>query len=188
MTDRQLLREDVLEHARLVVTAGADEIRAACTALGGHVDVLEADLGDEAAVAAEAAALSAVSMLVCDAGAIMRGRPGALDGLSASVDGAWNATRALANAVFIPSGYGKVVLIAPRPGDGEHAGAARAALDNLARTTSIEWARHGVRVVAVLPGDATPPSAVAQLVAFLASPAGDYFSGCALELGAVASS
>ena len=188
MPDRLLLRDDVLEHARLVVAGGGAHVADACAALGAHVAVLGADLRDEEATAAAAAALGIVTTLVVDAGALLRGGGEGLEALSACMDGAWSALRAVANAAFIPDGFGKAVLLAPRPGDGEHAGAARAALDNLARTTSIEWARHGVRVVAVLPGDATPDAAVADLLAFLASPAGDYYSGCALELGAVGSS
>ena len=39
-----------------------------------------------------------------------------------------------------------------------------------------------VRTVAILPGADTDPDEVAQLVAYLASPAGDYFSGCKIEL------
>ena len=38
----------------------------------------------------------------------------------------------------------------------------------------------------MLPGDATTDDDVAQLIAYLASPAGDYFSGCAFTLGAAA--
>jgi citronellol/citronellal dehydrogenase len=83
----------------------------------------------------------------------------------------------------MPSG-GLVVLLAPPPG-GAEASAARAGLENLARTLSIEWARFGVRPVAVLPGPATTPGEVAELVAYLASPAGAYYSGCAFTLGAV---
>jgi NAD(P)-dependent dehydrogenase (short-subunit alcohol dehydrogenase family) len=73
---------------------------------------------------------------------------------------------------------GLIVLIAPARGDVHHA-AARAGLENLARTLSIEWARHGIRPVAILPG---APGAVAELVAFLASPAGAYYAGCAFTL------
>lgn len=58
-----------------------------------------------------------------------------------------------------------------------------AALENTARTLSIEWARYAIRTTAVLPGDATTDDDVAQLVAYLASPAGDYFSGCAFAMG-----
>ena len=79
---------------------------------------------------------------------------------------------------------GKVLLLAPRPGDA-HRAAARSGLENLARTLGIEWARFGIRTVTVLPGAATSEEEVAQLVAYLASPAGDYFSGCAITLGAV---
>ncbi len=63
--------------------------------------------------------------------------------------------------------------------------AARAGLENLARTLSVEWARFAVRPVAILPGAATSSAEVAELVAFLVSPAGAYYSGCAFELGAV---
>ncbi|HSD79051.1 MAG TPA: hypothetical protein VLB47_00265, partial [Solirubrobacteraceae bacterium] len=103
-------------------------------------------------------------------------------GLRAGLDGAWNATRAVVNAALRPAGGGKVVLLAPRPRDGAHAAALAAALENTARSCSIEWARYGVRPTAVLPGDATPDADVAQLCAFLASRAGDYFSGCAWRL------
>jgi citronellol/citronellal dehydrogenase len=78
---------------------------------------------------------------------------------------------------------GKLVFIAPPPGAGEHAEATRAALENLARTTSIEWARYAIRPTAIAPGDGTSADEVASLVAFLASPAGDYYSGCLFSLG-----
>jgi citronellol/citronellal dehydrogenase len=83
-----------------------------------------------------------------------------------------------------PAG-GKLVLLAPAPGAGSHAAAARAALENMARTLSIEWARHAIRTTAIAPAEATAPAEVAALVAYLASPAGDYFSGCVFALGAV---
>jgi citronellol/citronellal dehydrogenase len=79
---------------------------------------------------------------------------------------------------------GKLVLLAAPPSDAA-AAAARAGIENLARTLSIEWARHGIRTAALLPGAATEPEEVAELAAFLASPAGDYYSGCRFDLGAV---
>jgi NAD(P)-dependent dehydrogenase (short-subunit alcohol dehydrogenase family) len=79
---------------------------------------------------------------------------------------------------------GQIVVLAPPPGDAA-AEASRAGLENLSRTLSIEWARHAIRPVTVLPGAATSPAEVAELVAFLASPAGAYYSGCAFTLGAV---
>jgi NAD(P)-dependent dehydrogenase (short-subunit alcohol dehydrogenase family) len=81
-----------------------------------------------------------------------------------------------------------VLYIAPPAGHGQsdgaalHAAAARAGLENLARTLSIEWARHGVTPVAIAPGPDSSAGEVAALVAYLASPAGSYFSGCLLDL------
>ena len=77
---------------------------------------------------------------------------------------------------------GAAARAAPRDA---HRAAARSGLENLARTLGIEWARFGIRTVTVLPGAVTSEEEVAQLVAYLASPAGDYFSGCAITLGAV---
>lgn len=95
-----------------------------------------------------------------------------------ALDGAWEAIR----AVHAPDPQpGLIVLLAPAPGDA-HATAARAGLENLSRTLSIEWARFGTRPITLLPGAATEPAAVAELVAYLASPAGGYFAGCAFTL------
>ena len=48
----------------------------------------------------------------------------------------------------------------------------------------MEWARYGVTTVALAPGARTSDAELAELVSFLVSPAGEYFSGCVLELGA----
>ncbi len=77
------------------------------------------------------------------------------------------------------------VVSTPAPDAGEYATAARAGLENLARTLSIEWARCGIATVAIAPGESTAASEVAALVAYLASPAGAYFSGCLLDLRGV---
>jgi NAD(P)-dependent dehydrogenase (short-subunit alcohol dehydrogenase family) len=69
-------------------------------------------------------------------------------------------------------------MVAPR-----HDRASAAALENLARTLSVEWARFGITTVAVVPSATTSDHELAQLVAFLCSPAGAYFSGCRLDLG-----
>jgi NAD(P)-dependent dehydrogenase (short-subunit alcohol dehydrogenase family) len=105
-------------------------------------------------------------------------------GMREALDAAWDAIRPVATEAMIPAGGGRIVLLAPRPGDAAAAGT-RAGLENLARTLSVEWARFQVRPVAILPGAATSPAEVAELVAFLASPAGEYYSGCAFELGTV---
>jgi NAD(P)-dependent dehydrogenase (short-subunit alcohol dehydrogenase family) len=121
------------------------------------------------AVAARCAALGAVAepgdVLVFD-GSALGGRD--------ALDGAWAAVQPAVADGFT----GLIVLIAPVAGDA-HAEAARAGLENMARTLSIEWARLGIRPVAVLPGGVGD---VAELVAYLASPAGAYFSGCRFEL------
>jgi NAD(P)-dependent dehydrogenase (short-subunit alcohol dehydrogenase family) len=98
------------------------------------------------------------------------------------LDGAWLAVRPAAQAWIAAERPGLVILLAPPPADAG-AEAARAGLENLARTLSIEWARHGIRPVAILPGAETDAEEVAELAAFLASPAGGYYSGCAFRLG-----
>jgi NAD(P)-dependent dehydrogenase (short-subunit alcohol dehydrogenase family) len=98
-----------------------------------------------------------------------------VDAVRAALDGAWDAVQPEA------AGAKLIVLLAPPPGDA-HAEAARAGLENLARTLSIEWARLGIRPVAIHPGAATPAGEVAELAAFLASPAGAYYSGCRFDL------
>jgi NAD(P)-dependent dehydrogenase (short-subunit alcohol dehydrogenase family) len=50
----------------------------------------------------------------------------------------------------------------------------------------VEWARHSITVVAIAPGAASTAEEVAALCAYLASPAGAYFSGCLLDLRGVA--
>jgi NAD(P)-dependent dehydrogenase (short-subunit alcohol dehydrogenase family) len=98
---------------------------------------------------------------------------GATAGGRAALDEAWDAIHA-----HKPD-HGLVVLLAPPPGDAHHE-AARAGLENLARTLSIEWARYQIRPVTILQG--SDPHATAELVAFLASKAGAYYAGCAFTL------
>ena len=192
------LRRGLLDGTR-VAFAGTDGRAAVaavdrCRRLGAGIDVLSAaDPLDEGAVAAAADALAATpgTLVVDAAGRFAAAAAGAgtgLDPLRAAGDAAWIAIHTVATRALIPSGGGKIVLIAPSPSAGPHAAATRAAVENLARTLSIEWARFQIRPTAILPGDHTAPAEVASLVAFLASPAGDYFSGCAFTLGAIAAS
>jgi NAD(P)-dependent dehydrogenase (short-subunit alcohol dehydrogenase family) len=117
------------------------------------------------------------------------------EALRLCLDGAWEASRAVANAAFIDAGRpGRIVYLAPAPGPTssasagdtapsvEYADAARAGLENLSRTLSIEWARYGVTLVTIAPGERTSEGEVAALVTYLGSPAGAYFSGCLLDL------
>jgi NAD(P)-dependent dehydrogenase (short-subunit alcohol dehydrogenase family) len=179
-----MLRAELLDGTTVAFAGGADHVADACERLGARRRMVDAPLLDEVAVAESVASLGAVSALVCDAATPFAAVGGGVAGLRAGMDGAWNATRAIVNSGWreTDSAGGKVVLLGPRPRDGAHAGALGAALENTARTLSIEWARHGIRTTAIRPGDATPDAEIAELVAYLVSPAGDYFSGCAFTL------
>jgi citronellol/citronellal dehydrogenase len=135
-----------------------------------------------------------------------------------NVEGTWLMTHAVATKAMIPSGRdghprgGKIVNVTLSPHHGlpgmAHSSAARAAVENLTRVLSIEWARFGIRLTALAAGHfATetlmtkyPKQVVegvagtvplqrlgteeefAWLVAYLASPAGDYLSGAVLTI------
>jgi len=142
------------------------------------------EVGMDAAVRV-AAEPNGLDMLVVDGLDLFAAAPAAGGDGSAALrvcmDGAWNATRAVVNLAFLPEGPGgegassarggRVVYLAPPPSAGEYANAARAGLENLART-----------LVTIALGDATAPGEAAALTAYLASPAGAYFSGCQLDL------
>jgi NAD(P)-dependent dehydrogenase (short-subunit alcohol dehydrogenase family) len=181
-----VLAPGLLDGLVVATAGGASAVAAACADLGAATPSLDADPLDEPAVTAAAQALGRVDVLVCDAAGPFAAGGGGLPGLRRTLDGTWNAARAVTNAALRPGGGGKLVLLAPAPRAGEHAAAVGAALENLARTLSVEWARYGIRPTAILPGDATSDAEVALLAAYLASAAGDYFSGCAFRLGAVA--
>src|SRR5262245_40157695 len=66
------------------------------------------------------------------------------DGVRRALDDAWDAIR----AHKLPPSPGLIVLLSP-PATDPHAHAARAGLENLARTLSIEWARHETRTVTI---------------------------------------
>jgi citronellol/citronellal dehydrogenase len=128
-------------------------------------------------------------VLVVDAAGPFGAAGGGLAGLRAALDGAWDAVREVANVCWVGEGQGtgaggggKIVLVAPPADAGEHAAAVGAALENLARTLSVEWARFGVRVVAIRAASANTAGEVAELVAFVASAAGEYYSGSTFSL------
>lgn len=130
-----------------------------------------------------------------------------------NVEGTWLMTHAVATKAMIPSGRGgKVLSVTLSPHNGmpgmAHSGAARAAVENLMRTLSVEWARFGIRLLALAAGQFETqtlltkyPQAIVEriaqtiplgrmgseqewawLVAYLASPAGDFFSGTVLTM------
>lgn len=179
-----LLRPGLLDGLVVALGGGggaADAIGAPLAALGARAAALPTALDEDAMAAAVD---PATNVLVHDL------RPAFAEGLRAALDLAWVTVRAVANAAFIPGADagGKITLIAPpaSPDGDPAAAAARAAAENLARTLSIEWARHGIATVAITPGGDTDDAQLAALAAYLASPAGDYFSGCRLALGETA--
>jgi NAD(P)-dependent dehydrogenase (short-subunit alcohol dehydrogenase family) len=187
-----LLRAGLLDGVSLVFAGpspGSTSVPDACSELGARVFRLgligERSLDEEAAlqeaVAAALEELGSVDLLVVDGAGLFTGDAGRA--LRTCLQSAWNATQAVANLAFLPSGRGgRILYLAPSPCAGGHTEAARAGLENLARTLSIEWARHGITAVAIAPGDDTSEGDLGALTSYLASPAGAYFSGCLLDL------
>ena len=173
---QEVLRDGLLA-GTTVLTVPATRVTAACARIGAEVRTLETDLFDEDATAA---AVPPCAALVVDAAALFG--DGGPEALRRALDATWSAVRATANEAFIPGEGGKVVLVGPRPEAGAHAPALRAGLENLARVSSIEWARHAITPTAVLPGPESGDDEVAEVVAYLVSPAGDYFAGCLLDM------
>jgi len=130
-----------------------------------------------------------------------------------NVEGTWLMTQAVATRAMIPeSRGGKIVNVTLSPHHGlpgmAHSSAARAAVENLTRVLSIEWARFGIKLTALAAGPFATDTMItkyprpvvegaalsvplqrlgteeefAWLVAFLASPAGDYHSGTILTI------
>jgi citronellol/citronellal dehydrogenase len=187
-----VLRPGVLEDLTLCVVGDGATERERAAALGARVVTVDGDLADEDAVSVAVGALGHIDVLVVDAASAFADAGGGMTGLRRAVDDGWNVVRAVVNASWVSEGEsegaaaggGKVVFLAPATDAGEHANAVGAALENAARTLSVEWARFGVRITAVRPREGASADERAELVAFLASPAGDYFTGCSFYPGA----
>jgi hypothetical protein len=93
-----MLRPELLDGTTVAFAGGADHVADACGRLGARLRVVDAPLLDEVAVAESVETLGAVSALVCDAATPFAEAGGGIAGLRAGIDGAWNATRAIANA------------------------------------------------------------------------------------------
>jgi hypothetical protein len=176
-----VLRDGLLG-GRAIALAG-ESLARPLERLGARVELLTAPADDEDRVGEWARGAAPLHAIVYDAGPVFGS--GGQDALSESLERGWVTVREVASGALIPGDEaGKVVLVGPRPDAGEHAEAARAGLENLARTLSVEWARHGVTAAMVAPGPSTTDEQLAELVCFLVSPAGEYLTGCRLELGA----
>lgn len=73
-----------------------------------------------------------------------------------NLNGTFLVTQTMANQFFIPQKSGNIINIIAEiyrgfPGMA-HTGAARAGVDNLTKTLSIEWITYGIRVNAIAPG------------------------------------
>src|SRR5215212_3806311 len=74
-----------------------------------------------------------------------------------NVEGTWLMSHAVATRAMIPDARGgKIVTVTLSPHHGlpgmAHSSSARAAVENLTRVLSIEWARFGIRLTAVVAG------------------------------------
>ncbi|HEY8002407.1 MAG: SDR family oxidoreductase [Vicinamibacteria bacterium] len=223
-------RETALELARLgaiVVGCGRrleplEEMVAAVEPLAGSAEAVAMDIRDEDAVDGLFDGVldrhAHVDVLVNNAGGQFLSPAEAISPkgfrtvIELNVVGTWLMTHAAATKAFIPQEQGKVLSVTLSPHHGMpgmvHSGAARAAVENMMRTLSVEWARFGIRTCAIAAGQfdtetlrtkyppevvAAVPSTVplqrlgteaemAWLIAYLASPAGDFFSGTTITL------
>ena len=197
----RLLRPGLLDGVGVLLAGGhaapdgrermGDAVHDACAGLAARVAwcgaIPEApneaqEAASDEAVAGALVEMGTIDVLVVDAAATFAAGLGAGQ-LATCLQVTWAVTRSVFNLAFLPGERGGRLLYLAPPADGsEHSDAARAGLENLSRTLSIEWSRHGVTAVTIAPGATTAGSEVAALAAFLASPAGAYFSGCLLDL------
>jgi citronellol/citronellal dehydrogenase len=196
---------------------GASEIEAAC---GPKPLAIECDIRDATRVQEMVAQVHShfgrLDILVNNAGGQFpqRARDYSVKGwdtvINNNLNGTWYVTQAVGRRM-INDGGGSIVNIVANfrrgmPGIA-HTSAARAAVANLARTLSIEWGPHNIRINSVAPGpidtygfSATyyegigthigdlpigrfgTPEEVASAVVFLASPASSWITGTMLEV------
>ena len=199
-----------------------EEMVAAAEGAGARAEAVAADIRDEEAVESLMDGVmerhGRIDVLVNNAGGQFLSPAEAISPkgfrtvMELNVQGTWQMTHAAASKAFIPQECGKVISVTLSPHQGMpgmvHSGAARAAVENMMRTLSIEWARFGIRLCAVAAGQFDTevirtkyPKAVSEnvartvplgrlgteeemawLITYLASPAGDFFSGAVLTI------
>ncbi len=127
-----------------------------------------------------------------------------------NVMGTWLMTHATATKAFIPQKSGRVISITVSRNGSPGAittGVARAGVDNMMKTLSLEWGRHGITCVSIATGavltevvaEKYPPGMVANfgksnslgrpatpdemgaLVGFLATPQAEYITGTVID-------
>ncbi|HSS33238.1 MAG TPA: SDR family oxidoreductase [Solirubrobacterales bacterium] len=129
-----------------------------------------------------------------------------------NVLGTWLMTHAAATKAFIPQKSGKVMSVTLSPHNGMpamvHSGAARAAVENMMRTLAVEWSRFQIKTCSLAAGQFATETLLtkyprevvenversiplgrtgraeemAWMIAYLASPAGDFISGTTITI------
>lgn len=189
---------------------------------GGSADALALDIRDDAAVDEFFDQVldrhGRVDVLINNAGgqfaapAETISAKGYRNVIELNVLGTWHMTHAAATKAMIPQNGGRILNITVSPHYGfplmVHTGAARAAVESMTRTLSIEWARFGITLCALAAGTMATetfvtkyPAALqeaarlgqplprfgdeqqwATFVAYMASDAASYFTGCVLTM------
>jgi len=139
--------------AEIAAATGVEPVTAVC-------DIRDAD-AVEAMVADVHHRLGRIDVLVNNAGGQFPQRAenytvkGWNTVINNNLSGTWYVTQAVAKRM-IANGGGRILNVIANHRRGmpgiAHTSAARAAVDNLAKTLSIEWARHGIRINSVAPG------------------------------------
>ncbi len=188
----------------------------------GRAEVFGVDIRDEAAVEVLIGGIverhGRLDLLVNNAGGQFLSPAEAISAkgfrtvIELNVMGTWLMTSAAARLAFIPQQRGKVISVTLSPHNGMpgmvHSGAARAAVENMMKTLSIEWARFNIKLTALAAGQfatqtlltkypevvvknlqGTVPAGrlgseaeMAWMVAYLASPAGEFHSGSVITI------
>ncbi len=132
--------------------------------------------------------------------------------LRLNLESVWLMSSTVANKAMIPQQQGKIIRITGSPHNGfptmVHGGAVRAGEENLMRGLAVEWARYGIRCLSVACGPVLTdvfkekyPAAVqdalnsqtplgragtqeevAWMIAYLASPGGDWHTGSVITM------
>jgi NAD(P)-dependent dehydrogenase (short-subunit alcohol dehydrogenase family) len=177
------LRSGLLSGRRIALAGVSPEIAEVLSGLGAEPEPMAGvPAEDNAAATAWVSEHSPLHALAYDARPAFA--PGGHTGLRTALDEAWVCARSLATGAFIPGDAGgRLLFLAPSVGSGALAEAVRAGLESLARTLSVEWARHAVTAVVICPNETTTDAQLAELIGYLVSPAGAYFTGCRFDLG-----
>ena len=136
---RQIFGEDLLQGRSIALSgATARPIRELLQSLGARIiDLDPGAAGDGQCVSAWAESAGQLDALVCGPGSAGQAACAEIRHTLDALGHAWAAVSAAANASFIPARGGRIVLLAPRPGELAHAEAVCAALEAASPTTRL---------------------------------------------------